>query len=178
MKTLLKKILITTCFTTSAFVNAAIEEQSNSFKMAVVKSFKGAKEIKTGHYDDGIAIIESNNKAIEYGEEVAQSMNLCVAYTQTKLWTQASKSCDQAIALLKTINEPSSTERTLMATAYSNRGVQRVRVEDYNGALSDFLTAVELKENKFTEQNLMSLLKKYTVEVAFHSNQDQPQIGA
>jgi tetratricopeptide (TPR) repeat protein len=132
---------------------AALAEQASpsAYQMGVIKDEAYGRVLLAGDYDQGIAKISSysNKRATTF----AVKNNLCVAYTLTRKFEDASPACEAALAISEQYGRyvywPTGpyTARD-QALAYSNRGVLRAVTGDFDGARQDFEFAARVDANR------------------------------
>lgn len=147
---------------------AALADSTSQYKMAVIENSTGSQAIKSGDYQQGITYItQSNNKDIY--EQVAQAMNLCVAYANLEQVQDAHTACDKAISLIEGLEVNSVQSKNIVSYAFNNRAIFKAKIQDFNGALHDLLTSVEINNNQVAKTNLLKLLKEQSASVQFKS---------
>ena len=152
----MKKLLLTiSLLTTSTFVCA----EDNKFKMAVIKGSAGASAIKTGNFEQGLQSINKQSVTPSSPEQIAQQMNLCVAYASLYKMSEAQQACNQAIELTKESQLTSGTERNIASLALNNRAIMKAKSKDYDGALEDLLAAIKVKKSRVITDNLIQLIQ-------------------
>jgi Flp pilus assembly protein TadD len=113
-----------------------------SFELNYYANSPGGTEIAAHDYAGAI----SAAKAWTAGDPTTaliSSTNLCVAYTKTGSFKEASKACDAAVALARGFDAPARgvASDSPSSRALSNRGVLRALRGDTAGALSDLRAA-------------------------------------
>lgn len=152
----MKKLLLTISLcATSTFVCA----DDHKFKMAVIKDSAGANAIKTGNFEQGLQSISAQNVTPNSPEQIAQQMNLCVAYASLYKMSEAEKACDQAIELTKGSQFTNGLERNIASLALNNRAIMKAKAKDYSGALQDLLAAIKVKKSRVVTDNLIQLMQ-------------------
>jgi tetratricopeptide (TPR) repeat protein len=128
-----------------------------SYKVAVIESTAGAKEIKQGQYTQSIKRLNSQLPTAN-GESAAEIyVNLCVAYLSNLQFHQANKICDKAVSNVANLPSYKSGRRQVLASALNNRAVYKIKIDDYEGALKDFQQALKLHPLPLVEANIAKL---------------------
>ncbi|MCI0518278.1 MAG: hypothetical protein L0Y45_10650 [Woeseiaceae bacterium] len=128
----------------------AQEETSSAYRMAVIKDDAYGRMLLAGDYETGIAKIGSYNR--KRARTFAATNNLCVAYTLTQQFDDATPACDEALTISERYSRysysPLSPHSTRdQALAYSNRGVLRAVTGDFDGARKDFEFAATVNDD-------------------------------
>lgn len=130
-----------------------------SYKVAVIESTEGTKEIKQGQYTKGIERLNSQLPTANDESAAEIYVNLCVAYLSNLQFHQANKSCDTAVSHVTNLPSYKSGRRQVLASALNNRAVYKIQIDDYEGALKDFQQALKLKSLSLVEANAAKLNK-------------------
>src|SRR5262249_51354214 len=122
-------------------LSAALADET-SFELNYYEDSPGGAQIAAHDYAAAI----SAAKAWTAGDPTTaliSSTNLCVAYTKTGSFKEASKACDVAVALARGFDSSARgiASESPSSRALSNRGVLRALRGDTAGALSDLRTA-------------------------------------
>ena len=153
----MKKLLLTISLAvTSNFVCA---DDNSKFKMAVIKGSAGASAIKTGNFEEGLQSISEQAVTPSSPEQIAQKMNLCVAYASLYKMSEAQQACNKAIELTKNAQLTHGTERNIASLALNNRAIMKAKAKDYDGALEDLLAAIKVKKSRVITDNLIQLIQ-------------------
>lgn len=131
-----------------------------SYKVAIIENIPGTDAIKSGNFAEGIKQITESKQGTKRIFKAEHNINLCVAYFNDFQLHNANKTCDAAIDDVKSISGYRYEKRQLLASALNNRGVYRVKLQDYNGALQDFKAAQSIKNLPLIEQNKQLLEKQ------------------
>lgn len=148
---------------------AALADSASQYKMAVIEDSTGSQAIRSGNYQQGITYITQSSDEKDIYEQVAQAMNLCVAYANLKQVQDAHTACDKAIALIEGLETNSVQSKNIVSYAFNNRAIFKAKIQDFNGALDDLLTSVEINNNQTAKTNLLKLLKEQSASVQFKS---------
>lgn len=148
---------------------AALADSTSQYKMAIIEDSTGSYAIKTGEYRQGVSRITQSVNQQDIYEQVARAMNLCVAYANLKQVQDAHLACDQAIALVKSINNSSGTSKDIASYAFNNRAIFKAKIQDYSGALDDLLMSMEISDNQIAQKNLLKLIKEQSASMQFKS---------
>ncbi len=148
---------------------AALADSTSQYKMAVIADSTGSQAIKSGDYQQGISYITQSSGNRDIFEQVAQTMNLCVAYANLKQVQDAHTACDKAISLIQGLELNSVQSKKIVSYAFNNRAIFKAKIQDFNGALNDLLTSVEINNNQVAKTNLLKLLKEQSASVQFKS---------
>jgi tetratricopeptide (TPR) repeat protein len=129
-----------------------------SYQMSVVLDRANGDLVARGNYDKAIVTINRESHWFPF----ATATNLCVAHTMVGQFKHAQHYCDEAVELAeKAALKGRSKNRDYIgewATAFSNRGVLRARMGDYDGAADDFRLAIEKQSQaEFPAHNLAVL---------------------
>lgn len=152
----MKKLLLTIGLITTSMSVCA---DDSKFKMAVIKDSAGASSIKTGNFEQGLQSISAQDVAPNSPEQIAQKMNLCVAYASLYRMSKAEQACDQAIELTASANFSNGLERNIASLALNNRAILKAKAKDYDGALQDLLAAIKVKKSRVLTDNLIHLIQ-------------------
>jgi len=152
----------------------ALADSTSQYKMAVIQGSNGAKEIRTGNYQKGISNIEvsaSKQYKLDSHQQIAQAMNLCVAYANLQQQSKAQKACNLAISLVQQIEQDSQDVKNVASLAFNNRAIFKAKMHDYDGALQDLLAAMKIKESEVIEKNLLQLIQAQSNQITFQAQQ-------
>jgi hypothetical protein len=115
-----------------------------SFELRYYANSPGGSELAAHDYAAAISAAFGAGAAVDAFTALIGATNLCVAYTKTGAFKEASKSCDAAVALARRADTPSArgiARESATAHALSNRGVLRALRGDAAGAVSDLRAA-------------------------------------
>jgi tetratricopeptide (TPR) repeat protein len=143
---------------------SSLAEQTSpsAYRMAVIKDDAYGRVMMSGDYHKGIEKISSYR--YKKGRTFAAQNNLCVAYTLTREFADATSACDTALSIseryVRHRSSPISpfTSRDL-ALAYSNRGVLRAVTGDADGARQDFESAARANTDMQAANENLARLK-------------------
>lgn len=147
-KIILKKLLLSTLIATSsisAFAGKPV------FQVAIVKDAVASNDIVKGDVESGLKKLTTRAKS---NNSYDKKMGLCVAYLQSNNSQASESACTNAIYSIDELALYTKKALYLKSLNYSNRGVSRYKNADFDGALSDFSTAVAIDNNATTENNL------------------------
>lgn len=147
-KIILKKLLLSTLIATSsisAFAGKPV------FQVAIVKDAVASNDIVKGDVESGLKKLTARAKA---NNSYDKKMGLCVAYLQSNNSQASESACTEAINSIDELALNTKKALYLKSLNYSNRGVSRYKNADFDGALSDFSTAVAIDNNATTKNNL------------------------
>lgn len=148
---------------------AALADSTSQYKMAVIEDSKGSQAIQSGAYQRGILSITQTDSTKDIYQQVAEAMNLCVAYANLQQIEQAQQACDRAISLIEESDIAATQSKNIVSFAFNNRAIFKTKIKDYNGALNDLLTSMEINNNKVAKNNLIKLLKDQRANMQFKS---------
>lgn len=147
-KVILKKLLLSTLIASSSLSAVAAEP---AFQVAVVKGAIASNDIIKGNVESGLKKLTGRFKA---NGSYEKKMSLCVAYLQSNNTLASEPACTDSINSLNKQALKTKQALYLKSLSYSNRGVSRYKNADFDGALSDFNTAITIDKNAITENNL------------------------
>ena len=115
-----------------------------SFELGYYEDWPGGKELAAHDYAAAIAAASRSGSSADPLIALIGSTNLCVAYTKTGAFKEASKACDAAVTLARSVDSPlvrSLSRDSATSRALSNRGVLRALRGDAARATSDLRAA-------------------------------------
>jgi len=147
------------------------EDQPNAYVMTVYSDVAHGNEIIDGAPQEVIAKLSS--KADDRSNELADQVNLCVAYTKTKQLEKAMEICDSAVAAA--LKDARRLERSRMfgrqttqvadtgrAIALTNRGVLHAVTGEKDKARLMFEMALMLKSKEESARTNLRFLDRDT----------------
>ena len=146
--------LVAAAFIAALSTHATAEYQSGLYEMTAVSTAANGGLIIDGKYD---AAIRNNLRQKYHKDKFALNTNLCVAYTMTGQFEQASAFCDEAVRIsegdirlqakrLFGMRTPAidAVQLRWRAVAHSNRGILRYATGNLADAHEDFELAAGL----------------------------------
>ncbi len=153
---------------------ATASGHASNYKTAVVADTIGASQIRNGHYQKGIQLINkqwpSTNSAAQL---TASAANLCVAYTKGDDLESGLEACNRAVNLANQAIRNANDRQDLGSIALNNRGILKIKMKDYQAALEDFIAARQLKKHTFIDENILLLLTEKKHKFMFNDKDQE-----
>jgi len=137
--------------------NISESDNLNGLKVAVIKDALGSDEIIAGDYGSGLTKLISKNTSDLTSFE--RAMGVCAASIKLNELNKAEIACSQAIEKIDALKGRARHRDFLKSVAYSNRAIVRHLVNDDQGALDDFTSALLIDDNSIVTENLLALKK-------------------
>ena len=139
-----KTLLLLSAVAANCALTLGARADQTSFELKYYENWPGGKELAAHDYAAAIAVASSARSVKDPLIALIGSTNLCVAYTMTASFKEASKSCDTAVTLARQFDSPltrSLSPDDAPSRTLSNRGVLRALRGDVAGAASDLRAA-------------------------------------
>ena len=145
---------------------ASAHDVQSKFEMTVIRDAAYGAKIVKGEVNN--AIEEINSISVRAADEFFVKNNLCVAYTMTAKFDDASIVCSEAVDLIaeQAAQDDSSTSARYHAIALSNRGVLRALEGSGDLARQDFEAARGLRVGARAPKRNLAYLDQRTTQAS------------